>query len=247
MRVELLGTPIDILTLEETLALIETSMTERLRLQHVAINVAKLVALQRNRELAEDVAASDVVGVDGMGIVLALKLMGHRQATRVAGVDLMMHALILCHARGFRPYFLGAAPAIVRQAVANAQRRFPGLQFAGFQDGYFGSEGEDEALRRIQDSNADCLFIGMPTPIKERLLQDWRGKLNVPFIMGVGGGLDVLAGKVSRAPRWMQNGGLEWAYRIYQEPGRMWWRYASTNTRFAGMLLQLMLLRALGR
>src|SRR5262249_34590507 len=87
-----------------------------------------------------------------------------------------------------------------------------------------------------RSSKADCLFIGMPTPRKERFLHQYRDMLGVPFIMGVGGGLDVLAGHVRRAPVVMQNAGLEWLYRIYQEPRRMWWRYASTNIIFAGLV-----------
>jgi N-acetylglucosaminyldiphosphoundecaprenol N-acetyl-beta-D-mannosaminyltransferase len=87
------------------------------------------------------------------------------------------------------------------------------------------------------------LFIGMPTPRKERFLHKHRHTLGVPFIMGVGGGIDVLAAHVRRAPAWMQTAGLEWLYRIYQEPGRMWWRYASTNVVFAGLLARAWLLR----
>jgi N-acetylglucosaminyldiphosphoundecaprenol N-acetyl-beta-D-mannosaminyltransferase len=246
MRVELLGTPVDIFSSDETLACIEESISSRRRLQHVALNVAKLVSLQNNQELRDDIADSDIVGVDGMGIVLALRLLGHSRVERIPGVDLMLDVLDICSKSGYRPYFLGATPAVVRHAAAVAQAKFPGLQFAGFQDGYFGADGEAEAMEKIQKSGADCLFIGMPTPRKERLLRAWRDRLEVPFIMGVGGGLDVLAGKVSRAPKWMQDGGLEWAYRIYQEPRRMWWRYVSTNTRFAGMLLQLTAHRLLG-
>jgi N-acetylglucosaminyldiphosphoundecaprenol N-acetyl-beta-D-mannosaminyltransferase len=95
-----------------------------------------------------------------------------------------------------------------------------------------------DLVRDIRNSGADCLFIGMPTPRKERFLAAHRDELNVPFIMGVGGSFDVLAGEVRRAPVRMRQLGLEWLYRIYQEPGRMWWRYAKTNALFAGILAQ---------
>jgi N-acetylglucosaminyldiphosphoundecaprenol N-acetyl-beta-D-mannosaminyltransferase len=245
MRVELLGTPVDILSREETLARIEGSISNGTRLQHVALNVAKLVSLQKNPELRDDVEGSDIVGIDGMGIVLALQMLGHSGIKRVSGVDLMCGVLALCGQRGYRPYFLGATPEVVRQAVTAAQKSFPGLTFAGFHDGYFGADREHAVMKGVRESGADCLFIGMPTPRKERLLRTWRDRLDTPFIMGVGGGLDVLAGKVSRAPEWMQERGLEWAFRVYQEPRRMWWRYLSTNAQFAGMLLQLMAVRLL--
>lgn len=244
MRTELLGVPVDILTMNETLHEIETAIISRNRLQHVALNVAKLVSLQKNTELKEDVVSADIVGIDGMGIVLALRVLGHKNIQRVAGVDLMSSVLALCASKGYRPYFLGARPEIVSEAVAIAVRKYPNLKFAGFQDGYFFKDDEQEVMQRIKASGADCLFIGMPTPRKERLLQTWRDKLGVPFIMGVGGSIDVLAGKTERAPQWMQRTGFEWIYRIYQEPGRMWWRYLSTNTRFAFILMGLLATKA---
>jgi len=246
MRTELFGIPVNILSSEETLAHIDSAISSRGRLQHVALNVAKLVSCQSNAELREDVITSDIVGIDGMGIVLALRLMGHARVERVSGVDLMMSTLELSAQKGYRPYFLGATPAVVGAAVEAARGRWPHLQFAGFQHGYFQPNDEAVIMERIRDSGADCLFIGMPTPRKERLLKAWRDQLDVPFIMGVGGGLDVLAGHVERAPTWMQANGLEWLYRIYQEPGRMWWRYLRTNTLFAVMLSQLMLQKLAG-
>jgi N-acetylglucosaminyldiphosphoundecaprenol N-acetyl-beta-D-mannosaminyltransferase len=88
-------------------------------------------------------------------------------------------------------------------------------------------------VREIRSSRADCIFIGMPSPRKERFIASHRDALGVQFIMGVGGSFDILAGAVRRAPVRMQHLGLEWLYRFYQEPGRMWWRYAKTNTLLA--------------
>lgn len=247
MRADLLGIPVDILSSEETLHAVDSAISSRSRLQHVALNVAKLVSLRSNAELYEDVVSSDIVGIDGMGIVLALRMMGYSNAGRVAGVDLLEQSLRLCAEKGYRPYFLGARPEVVAKAAANAMARYPGLRFAGWRDGYFTKDEQEQVLHQVQSSGADCLFIGIPTPRKERLLSDWKHKLDVPFIMGVGGSFDVLSGKVLRAPRWMQRNGLEWAYRIYQEPSRMWWRYAKTNTQFAGLLVQLAFMRILKR
>jgi N-acetylglucosaminyldiphosphoundecaprenol N-acetyl-beta-D-mannosaminyltransferase len=246
MRTELLGTPVDILSEAETLCLIERALDTRQRLQHVALNVAKLVSLQSDHELRRDVISSDIVGIDGMGIVLALKLMGYPQANRVTGVDLMMDVLALSARKGFKPFFLGATREVVAQAATRTQALHPHLVFSGFHDGYFKQDEEEDILRFIQSSGADCLFIGMPTPHKERLLHRWRDRLDVPFIMGVGGAFDVLAGRVDRAPTWMQERGLEWAYRIYQEPRRMWWRYLRTNAIFATYLIRLSVGRMTG-
>jgi N-acetylglucosaminyldiphosphoundecaprenol N-acetyl-beta-D-mannosaminyltransferase len=231
-----LGCPINILTMDETVELARGSMRERTRLQHVALNVAKLVNARSDRVLAADVANSDVVSIDGMGIVWGARLLGLPVRERVAGVDLLARLLAVCAEDGFRPYFLGATGEVLQLAVAQAQARHPGLRFAGFRDGYFKPGQEADVVREIRDSGADCLFIGMPTPRKERFLAAHRDALNVPFIMGVGGAFDVLSGRVQRAPLRMQALGLEWLFRIYQEPRRMWWRYATTNALFAAIL-----------
>jgi N-acetylglucosaminyldiphosphoundecaprenol N-acetyl-beta-D-mannosaminyltransferase len=243
MRIELMNVPVDVMTLSETLREIEASMISRIRLQHVALNVAKLVSLQKDTALREDVASADIVGIDGMGIVLAVRVLGHKDVPRVSGIDLMNNVLSLCADKGFRPYFLGAKPGVVGQAVSVAVKKYPNLQFAGFQDGYFSEDDEPFVMEAVKAAGADCLFIGMPSPRKERLLRTWRDKLDVPFIMGVGGSIDILAGTTKRAPQWMQRTGFEWVYRIYQEPGRMWRRYLTTNTKFAFMLLGLMALK----
>jgi N-acetylglucosaminyldiphosphoundecaprenol N-acetyl-beta-D-mannosaminyltransferase len=236
MRALFLGCPIDILTMTETVELARVAMRDRTRLQHVALNVAKLVNARSDGVLAADVANSDVVGVDGMGIVWGARLLGLPVTERVAGVDLLAQVLALCASDGFRPYFLGATREIVEEAAALVQLTYPAIDFAGFRDGYFTVEQELEVVEDIRKSGADCLFIGMPTPRKERFLAAHRDRLNTPFIMGVGGAFDILAGRIHRAPTRLQAAGLEWLYRIYQEPRRMWWRYARTNVLFAAVL-----------
>jgi N-acetylglucosaminyldiphosphoundecaprenol N-acetyl-beta-D-mannosaminyltransferase len=234
----LLGCPIDILTMTETVGRVHEAMRAGRRLQHVALNVAKLVNMQTDRVLAADVRDSDLVGIDGMGIVWAARCLGIEVKERVAGIDLFQEILAVCAKNGFRPYFLGATAEIVRKASESAGKKYPGICFAGVRDGYFRPEQESEIVEEIRASGADCLFIGMPTPRKERFLAAHRDRIGASFIMGVGGSFDVLAGHVRRAPPWIQAAGLEWIYRIYQEPRRMWWRYTRTNAIFATMVLR---------
>lgn len=247
MRTELFGIPIDSLTFDETLDRAVTAMRNRKLTQHVAINVAKLVKARSNPELRQDILESDLIGVDGMGVVLAARALGHDVPERVAGIDLMNALLEVCSEQGFRPYFLGARQKVLERAMAVARGRWPGLDFAGARNGYFHADEEAGIVAAIRDSRADCLFIALPTPQKERFLRRYRDELNAPFIMGVGGSFDVLSYQIDRAPRLLQSAGLEWAYRIYQEPGRMWWRYASTNLVFAGLLAKALIGRALSR
>ncbi len=224
--------------MKETLALVEASMTTRVRLHHVSMNVAKLVTMRSDPELRSDVLASDVIGVDGAGIILAGRLTGVDVAERVAGIDLMEQVLALCARRGFKPYFFGATPEVVSRAVEVAKARFDGLVFAGWRDGYFRADQEHEVVEGIRAGRPDCLFIALPTPRKERFMRAHRESLGVPFIMGVGGSLDVLAGTTRRASPLMQRLGLEWLHRTMQEPRRLWWRYASTNAALVGLVLR---------
>ena len=247
VRVQFLGIPIDILTMAETVDRSVQAMRAPKRTQHVAVNVAKIVKARSDKTLWSDLIGSDIVSVDGMGILIGLRLAGLPIAERVPGIDLMENILARCAIEGFRPFFLGATSQVVQSAANNLAQRFPGLQFAGVHHGYFTPDQEADIVEIISASGADCLFIGIPTPRKERFLNNYRDVLTVPFIMGVGGAFDVMAGKVRRAPMWMQRSGMEWLYRVYQEPRRMWWRYLSTNTIFVGLLLQVVRQRLIGR
>jgi N-acetylglucosaminyldiphosphoundecaprenol N-acetyl-beta-D-mannosaminyltransferase len=211
------------------------------RLQHVALNVAKFVKLRRDPDLRADVLGADLVGVDGMGILLGARLLGIKVPERVSGVDLMERIFEICAAEGFRPYFLGARPAVLARAEEKLMQRFPTLRIAGSRDGYFKRAEEAEIVESIRAAKPDCLFVGMPTPHKERFMATYCSALDVPFVMGVGGGIDILAGHVQRAPAAWQRTGFEWLYRVVQEPRRMWWRYLSTNVAFAGILAGAML------
>jgi N-acetylglucosaminyldiphosphoundecaprenol N-acetyl-beta-D-mannosaminyltransferase len=241
MREMFLGCPVDVLTMAETVDLARHAMRHRHRLQHVALNVAKLVNTRRDPILSADVASSDLVGIDGMGVVWAARLLGLPVKERVTGIDLLSELLAVCSKEGFRPYFLGATPDTLELCRHQVLQRYPAIHFSGWRDGYFAPEQESEVVDDIRKSGADCLFIGMPSPRKERFLAAHRDDLNVPFIMGVGGAFDVLAGDIRRAPAFMQAWGLEWLYRVYQEPRRMWWRYAKTNALFAMVLARALI------
>jgi len=250
VRQQFLGCPVDLLTMAETVDLARAAMRGRYRLHHTALNVAKLVNMRRNPLLAADVAASDLITMDGMGIVWGAKLIGLPTKYRVTGVDLLTEVLALCAREKFKPYFLGATRSVLHEAAERVRVAHPAIQLAGMRDGFFSAEEERKVVQDIRDSGADCLFIGMPTPKKERFLAAYRDELGVPFVMGVGGSFDILSGRVRRAPSAAQKLGLEWAYRLLQEPGRLWWRYTETNAIFAGLLAIAMLHRgvsAVGR
>ena len=113
---------------------------------------------------------------------------------------------------------------------------FPNIRIAGFRNGYFSAQEEERVVSDIRKSNADILFVGMGTPMKEKFVKRNLVKMNVPVVHGIGGSLDVVAGYVKRAPIWMQRLGLEWLFRLFQDPGRMWKRYLVTNSIFISMV-----------
>lgn len=235
-RREFLGLPLHALTMAETLELADEAMASHRPLHHTVVNVAKLVTMKSNDELREDVASADIINIDGKGVLWGARLCGLDIPERVAGVDIMTNLFALCEAKGYRPFLLGAERSVLDAVALRLGRDHPHLVVAGMQDGYFGPDEEEAVMSAINASNADCLFVAMPTPRKERLLKKYRERLTPSFVMGVGGSLDVYGGKVARAPGIVQAMGMEWLFRIAQEPRRLWRRYYETNTAYIGLL-----------
>jgi len=140
--------------------------------------------------------------------------------------------------RSYRIFFLGAKEEIVMRVVEKYSKLHGKGIVAGFRDGYFNSNEEADVAQHIATSRADMLFVAISSPKKEIFLNTYNSVLNVPFTMGVGGSFDVVAGRVKRAPLWMQNAGLEWFFRLIQEPSRMWKRYMTTNSAFIYLVLK---------
>ena len=237
-RISFLNCPIDSLDMEQTLAQIEEFVKEGKPRQHVVVNVAKIVEMQNDPDLRKIVSTCDLINADGMPIVWASKLLGNPLPSRVAGVDLFQELVKLCAEKGYRPFFFGAQEWVVKKVIQEFGEKYPPLEVAGYRNGYYAKNEESEIAEMIRDSNADMLFVGFSSPMKEKFLNRWMPFMQVSFCMGVGGSFDVIAGRTRRAPSWMQKSGLEWCYRIYQEPLRMWKRYAKTNPVFMWMVFK---------
>ncbi|SEA33979.1 WecB/TagA/CpsF family glycosyltransferase [Microbulbifer marinus] len=236
-EIKFLGAPMLSASMADTVNHIESKIAAGEFLQHVVVNVAKLVNMRKDRELAESVNACDVINIDGMGVVWGARLCGHHVPERVAGVDLFHNLLAMSARRGFPIYLLGAKHEVVAKTTDVVKEMYPGLDVAGYHHGYFWDD-EAAVVQAIRESGAKLLFVAITSPKKENFINKWKDQLGVDFVMGVGGTFDVVAGKVKRAPVWMQNAGLEWLYRVIQEPGRMWKRYLVTNSRFAWLLVK---------
>lgn len=231
-----LDAPMHTLDMLETLGLAWQAMKTQQPLHHTVVNVAKLVTMHSNAELARDVSEADLINIDGAGVVWGARLFGISVPERVAGVDIMQRLFRLCAENGFRPYLLGAEPAVLEAVQRRLLKDHPTLEIAGSRDGYFTAAQEEQVVLDINASGADCLFVAMPSPRKERFLYKYRLVLKPYFIMGVGGSFDVYGGKVKRAPVWVQKIGMEWLYRVSQEPRRLWRRYWDTNREYVRLL-----------
>lgn len=237
-RITIMNSPVDVLTMKETIDLIDDSIREKKSIQHIVVNAAKLVHMQNDEELYQSVVASDIINADGMAVVWAAGLLGKPLPERVSGVDLMQELVILASQKKYRIFFFGGKEEVVSEVVRKYTSIFGEEIIAGYRNGYFAKEDEMDIANKIADSKADILFVAISSPTKEIFLNTYKNHLKVPFIMGVGGSFDVVAGKVKRAPLWMQKSGLEWLYRLIQEPRRMWKRYLVTNSLFLFYILK---------
>ncbi len=242
-RLEVLGCPLDAATMDQAVARCEQAIASGRYLQHMSINAAKLVALRDDPEMGRMIGECGLITADGQSVVWAARMLGAKLPERVAGIDLMMRMLEVAEARGYSVYVLGARREVLDAALARISQLHPRLKVAGSHDGYYADDEAEEVCEEIRASGADILFVAMSSPRKEYFLGERGPALEVPFAMGVGGSIDVIAGVTRRAPRFLQRAGLEWAYRLTQEPRRLARRYGTTNARFAWIVLRALLTR----
>ena len=227
----------------QVLLVVEETIDRRGRLLLGVVNAAKVVNMRRDEALQQAVCKADLVLADGMAVVWASRLLGRRLPERVPGIDLMFRMLRRAHERGFRVYCLGATDEVLQTVVDRVRTDYPGVVLAGRHHGYFREQEGPQIAAAIRAARPDMLFVAMSSPKKEQFLARWNGELCVPVCHGVGGAFDVLAGKTRRAPLGWQRWGLEWFYRVLQEPRRMWRRYLVTNTLFGWLVLSELVAR----
>lgn len=237
-KIELFGCPIHSLSMQQTVDYIDKSIQQHELLQHVVVNAAKLAKMQNDPMLRESVINSDIINADGQAVVWAAKILGTPLPERVAGIDLMANLVELANQKNYRIFFFGAKEDVVKKVVEKYSKLYSPAIIAGYRNGYYTKDDEPEIAKQIAESKADILFVAITSPKKEIFINAYKDIMKTPFTMGVGGSFDVVAGITKRAPKWMQNSGLEWLYRVIQEPGRMWKRYLITNTQFIGMVIK---------
>ena len=238
-KINILNTHIHNFTMQETLQIVDDSINQEKQLHHVVVNAGKIVSMQTDMQLRESVNESDLINADGQAVVWASKVLGKPLKERVAGIDLMVNLVELAHKKKYKIFFFGAKEDVVAEVVKKYTNQYSSDIIAGYRNGYFNKNDEQNIAKQIAESGANILFVAISSPTKENFLYENKTLLQeVNFVMGVGGSFDVVAGKVKRAPLWMQDIGLEWFYRFIQEPKRMWKRYLVGNTKFILLVLK---------
>lgn len=235
LRFPILNTYVNALSLDETVAEVEKIVAAGVPTQHVVVNASKVNLMEADPKLAEIVNACPLINADGASVVWAAKKLGVPLMERVTGIDLFQRLVELSSEKGYKLYLFGAKEEVVVKVKEIFEERYPGICIVGYRNGYFTEADEAQIVADMAASGADMMFVAFSSPKKEYWVHRYLGQIGIPFVMGVGGSFDVVAGVTDRAPKWMQDHGLEWFYRFIQEPGRLWKRYIVGNAKFVAL------------
>ena len=217
----ILGVPVVPYTMDGAVTKLTQDTLQNKRNFVVTANAEIIMIAQDDKEYKTLLSeTADLVLPDGAGTVWAGNYLGYTIPERVAGYDLYLRLLEEAAKNNIPVYFFGGKPGIAEEAAGEGKRRWPGLNVAGCRNGYFSAEEEQEIIEGINRSGAAMLFAALGAPKQEKWLARYRAKLKPCLLMGIGGSFDVLAGKVKRAPKWMQDARLEWFYRLVKQPSR---------------------------
>ncbi len=219
-RVEILGVAVDAVTMAEAVDFVEKLIVARKPSIVATANAEMLMRATHDAELEKILNAAELVVPDGAGTVWAAHHLGYEMPERVAGYDLVQELLKLAPEKSQRIFFFGSAPGIAEKAKAKAETLYPGIKIVGTRNGFFTAADEPEIIAQIKAAAPEILLAALGVPKQEKWLAAHKLELNVPVSIGVGGTLDVMAGAVRRAPKWMQRAKLEWLFRAMLQPSR---------------------------
>jgi len=202
------------------------------------VNVAILMMMRADPKLSHYINCASLTLADGQPIIWLSKLLKRHLPERVTGIDFMEKLAQLAAKKGKSIYIIGAKDVVLKAAIKKLKTNAPDLIIAGSSNGYFSQQEAPLRIKTINESKADILIVAMGVPLQEYFIQNHWDDLNVKLAVAVGGSLDVLSGQKSRAPLWMQVYGLEWLYRLSQEPQRLAKRYFITNSQFIYLSLK---------
>ena len=219
--IKILGVPVHPMTMQEAVTALEERMQADMQTFVVTANAEIIMMCQEDAGYNQIIShEAELVLPDGAGAVWAGRHLGYNVPERVAGFDLYNKLLALSAKKGYRAYFFGGSPGIAEAAKAKREALYPVVQIVGCHNGYFTDADVPAIIDAINKSGAEMLFVALGAPKQEKWILEHRNELKPLILMGIGGSFDVLAGKMERAPKWMQDASLEWAFRLYKQPSR---------------------------
>lgn len=238
--VEVLGVPVSAIDMDRALATIGSWIRTRTPSYACVTGVHGVMECQDDPELLRIHAEAGLVTPDGMPLVWLCRSRGQPGTSRVYGPDLLLRACERSLVEGWSHFFYGGAEGVAGELADSLSRRFPGLRVAGVLCPPFRAltaEEDEDVCRQIAGSGADIVWVGLGTPKQERWMAEHVGRVGAPALIGVGAAFDFHSGRKRQAPAWMQRNGLEWLYRLVQEPRRLGPRYLRNNPAFVARLM----------
>lgn len=221
-RIRVLGAPVDCVDMHGALIAVDAMLNSNKQNTIIAINPEKVIKTQTDSNLMSWLNNSSLVIPDGIGVVVAAKLLHHAKIERVPGSELMPAICEYSVSKGYKLFLYGASPTTIEKAVTKLQKTYPGIQIAGYQDGYLKEEAMHLLIDKINASGANILFVALGSPKQELWMDKHLNQLpNIRVCQGVGGTFDVIAGTVKRAPKFFINIHCEWLYRLLSQPKRL--------------------------
>lgn len=247
-RIRFMNTEIDNMTMEETLQAIDVIIQKNKNAYVVTPNVDHIVRLETDKELQDAYVNASLILTDGKPLIWISKLYGTPIKEKISGSDLFPLLCEMASKKGYKMFFLGAAEGVAAKAAENLIKRYRGLQVVGIYSPPYGFENNPEEMTKIKamikEASPHILIIGLGAPKQEKFMYNNCEELGVPISFGLGASLDFEAGNIRRAPKWMANHGLEWLFRITQEPKRMVKRYLVDDRKILNLIIKYGRLRS---
>jgi N-acetylglucosaminyldiphosphoundecaprenol N-acetyl-beta-D-mannosaminyltransferase len=240
-RVDVLGIHVSVTDMEHTVGTFARWIDDGERHLVCVSDMNALLQARADAKLTQVYNTSGMTLPDGMPLVWAGKKAGFERMARVCGPDLIERVMAEAEQRGWSQYFYGGADGVPEKLRDTFTARHPGLKVAGaYSPPYraLTAEEDEEIVARLNEASPDIIWVGLGAPKQERWMADHRDRLDAAILIGVGAAFDFHTGRVDRAPKWMQKSGLEWSYRIYKEPRRLWRRYVLGIPKFGVGILR---------
>ena len=228
-RMNFLNIEVDNLTMNEAIDRAEELIIKKKPSYVVTPNVDHIVKLETDKEFQDVYKNADLILTDGMPLIWISKMRGNPIKEKISGSDFFPKLCERAAEKGYSLFLLGAAEGVAAKAAKNLKEKYEGLNIVGTYSPSYGFEKKDDEIKMIiemiNETKPDILAVGLGAPKQEKFLYKYKNELNVPISLAIGASIDFEAGNINRAPRWMQNCGLEWFYRLCKEPKRMFKRY----------------------